>query len=219
MDDVEPGWSYWEAQRRNEAAALAYNPFDATASTSPAETIHRLWREDSAVNLTWASSALREVLVDRPQVDAHELPLGESGAHHVAGDERVGRDDRLNAAGREGRRRLPPSDRSQDEAPGSRPPGLSPSSRSPPGPRLWLCRQRSGNSSSAIASSPPHGPSARMTVRGERPGHRYFAPTTAHTYTSSVSTSVISPAAAAARTSSSDRNWCGANPALKTIRT
>jgi hypothetical protein len=88
-----------------------------------------------------------------------------------------------------------------------------------PGPRLWLCRQRSGNSSSAIASSPPHGPSALMTVRGERPGHRYFAPTTAHTYTSSVSTSVISPAAAAARTSSSDRNWWGANPALKTIRT
>ncbi len=102
---------------------------------------------------------------------------------------------------------------------GSRPPGLSPSSRSPPGPRLWLCRQRSGNSSSAIASSPPHGPSALMTVRGERPGHRYFGPTTAQMYTSSVSTSVISPAAAAARTSSSDRNWCGANPALKTIRT
>jgi hypothetical protein len=104
-------------------------------------------------------------------------------------------------------------------SPGGPAPGLSPSSRSPPGPRLWLCRQRSGNSSSAIASSPPHGPSALMTVRGERPGHRYFAPTTAHTYTSSVSTSVISPAAAAARTSSSDRNWCGANPALKTIRT
>jgi hypothetical protein len=102
---------------------------------------------------------------------------------------------------------------------GSRPPGLSPSSGLLPDLVLWLCRQRSGNSSSAIASSPPHGPLALMTVRGERPGHRYFGPTTAHTYTSSVSTSVISPAAAAARTSSSDRNWCGANPALKTIRT
>ena len=35
------------------------------------------------------------MLVDRPEVDAYELPLGEPGAHHAAGDERVGRDDRL----------------------------------------------------------------------------------------------------------------------------
>jgi hypothetical protein len=45
--------------------------------------------------MRWASSALCEVLVDRPQVDAYELPLGEPGAHLAAGDERVGRDDRL----------------------------------------------------------------------------------------------------------------------------
>ncbi len=36
-----------------------------------------------------------QILVDRPQVDSYELPLGEPGAHHVAGDERVGRDDGL----------------------------------------------------------------------------------------------------------------------------
>ena len=35
------------------------------------------------------------MLVDRPQVDAYELPLGEPGAHHAAAHERVGRDDRL----------------------------------------------------------------------------------------------------------------------------
>jgi len=41
------------------------------------------------------ATALREVLGDRPQVDAYESPLGEPGAHHAADDERVGLDDRL----------------------------------------------------------------------------------------------------------------------------
>jgi hypothetical protein len=38
---------------------------------------------------------LRQVVVDRTEVDAYELPLGELGTHHAAGDERIGRDDRL----------------------------------------------------------------------------------------------------------------------------
>src|SRR5215218_3228844 len=40
------------------------------------------------------SRALRQIVVDRLEVDAYELPFGELGAHDPAGDERVGRDDR-----------------------------------------------------------------------------------------------------------------------------
>ena len=48
----------------------------------------------------------------------------------------------------------------------------------------------------------------------------YFRPTTEQRYTSSVTTMVISGLgpAAAALTSSSETNWCGGNPGLKTMR-
>ena len=38
---------------------------------------------------------LRQVVVDRTEVDAYKLPLGELRAHDAAGDKRIGRDDRL----------------------------------------------------------------------------------------------------------------------------
>jgi hypothetical protein len=39
--------------------------------------------------------SLPQVVVDRLEVDAYQLPLGESRAHFAAGDERIGSDDRL----------------------------------------------------------------------------------------------------------------------------
>jgi hypothetical protein len=62
---------------------------------------------------------------------------------------------------------------------------------------------------------------ARPLRGGQVIARPYFGPTTEQRYTSPVSTRVISGLgpAAAARTSSSEVNWRGVNPALKTMRT